>query len=66
MAESRNMTKQEIWDFLDRGGFVKWEGEYWVKTDQLDKEISGCDCLACQVQRAFNLLNVQSSEEPPI
>lgn len=52
----REMTDKEMWDFLDREDFIRWDGEYWVKTSKLEKETNSCDCVACQVRRAFKYL----------
>jgi len=56
-------TDQEMWDFLDRNDFIKWEGEYWVLTSKLDKETNTCDCMACQARRAMKILKLEDVDE---
>ena len=51
---ARSMTKQEMWDFLDREGILLYVGEGWVfNQNALMKKVNECDCLACQSIRAL-------------
>ena len=59
---SREMTEQELWDFLDRTGVIEHDGEQWIyRQSKMRALIDDCDCLACQVRRGLWIIGFEDS-----